>query len=85
MNRRLRAAIMIFAVLLVSVPVSIVATLLLLPLWRWLEAISGIESIGHSGPAEWCYLAVFALVGIGSLSATWLLRARNWSDSSAGN
>lgn len=40
-------------------PLSILLTILLAPLWRWLEGATGIESIGHSGPALWCYGAVF--------------------------
>lgn len=59
MNRLARPAIAA-AVLLLCVPPAIIATLLLLPFWRWLEMTYGIESIGHSGPAEWCYLAVYA-------------------------
>jgi hypothetical protein len=67
MKRPPRTAISIVLALLMAVPVSIVATLLLLPLWRWIEVAYGIESIGHSGPAEWCYFAVFAPVALGSL------------------
>jgi len=44
---------------LAAAPLSVVTTLLLLPVWRWLEATTGIESIGHSGPAAWCYGASF--------------------------
>ncbi len=76
MNRRLRTVLLVVVMLLISAPVSVVATLLLLPLWRWVEASSGFESIGHSGPAEWCYLAVFALVALSSLLALWALQGR---------
>ena len=65
MNRRMAAVVRIVSALLIAIPVAVVATILLLPLWRWVEASSGIESIGHSGPAEWCYLAVLALVAPG--------------------
>lgn len=41
---------------LVSLPMGAILTLALLPFWRWLEASYAIESVGHSGPAEWCYL-----------------------------
>ena len=44
------------ALLLASGPLGVVVTLALLPLWRWLEESYGIESVGHSGPAGWCYL-----------------------------
>lgn len=46
-------------ILAVSAPVSIVATVALFPFWRWLEENFHLESVGHSGPAEWCYLAIY--------------------------
>jgi hypothetical protein len=61
-----RLATVTIGVALVSLAAGVVGTLMLLPLWRWLEAATGIESIGHSGPAAWCYaataLAFFAVV-----------------------
>ena len=45
--------------LLVIAPLSVLITIVLAPLWRWLEAATGIEAIGHSGPAAWCYVLVF--------------------------
>ena len=62
MNRRLRTVIVAVSLVLVAVPVSVVVTLMLIPFWRWLEARTALESIGHSGPAEWCYLGVFVLI-----------------------
>jgi hypothetical protein len=47
------------AILLISVPLAIFITIVLRPLWSWLEATFNIESIGHSGPAEWCYLTSY--------------------------
>jgi hypothetical protein len=58
-------------VLVAGLPVAIVATLLLLPFWSWLEAHFGIESVGHSGPAEWCYLATYVGIGSGAFAAIW--------------
>ena len=43
----------------VAVPVALAVTLLLYPVWSWLERTTGIESVGHSGPAGWCYLAIW--------------------------
>ena len=80
MKRQLRAVVLVVLVLLISAPISIVVALLLLPLWRWIEASSGFESIGHSGPAEWCYLAVFTLIVLGSLLVLWMLQGRRQSD-----
>ncbi len=55
------------------VPAGPVLTLLLDPFWSWLETATGWESIGHSGPAGWCFLAVWAallaLAGLLSLLA----------------
>jgi TRAP-type C4-dicarboxylate transport system permease small subunit len=47
------------AILLSSALLSIVGTILMLPFWRWLESTYGVEAVGHSGPAEWCYLVTF--------------------------
>jgi hypothetical protein len=62
--------ILIFSIIcLVALPAAAVATVLLTPLWRWLEAATGIESIGHSGPSEWCFIAVYLLILVISFSA----------------
>jgi hypothetical protein len=42
-----------------------------MPLWNWFENSHGIESVGHSGPADWCYLATFSVVVILAVSG-WL-------------
>ncbi|HVT72786.1 MAG TPA: hypothetical protein VHD61_06590 [Lacunisphaera sp.] len=47
---------------LLALPVTFFVTILLIPLWRWIEATYGLESIGHSGPADWCFAVVFGLV-----------------------
>ena len=52
----------LFLMIVITVPLSIIVTILLVPLWSWFEASTGIESLGHSGPAEWCYAIVFFLV-----------------------
>ena len=57
-----RVLLRLAGVLVIAVPLSIVATILLFPLWSWLEAATGIESVGHSGPAEWCYAVVFVVI-----------------------
>lgn len=41
-------------------PVAFVLTIAAFPFWRWLETAFGVESVGHSGPAEWCFLATYA-------------------------
>ena len=37
-------------VAIILAPVAVFMTILILPLWSWIEATFGIESIGHSGP-----------------------------------
>jgi hypothetical protein len=46
-------------VFLIAGPVSVFVTLLLTPLWRRVEATTGMESIGHSGPSGWCFVVTF--------------------------
>ena len=73
---------------LLSFPASFVVTLLLWPLWSWVEATFGVESMGHSGPADWCFWAVcglltllgWALAGFASRRS----RVRRPSDPGAG-
>jgi hypothetical protein len=67
----IRHGLAVLTIVLVSVPASVLFTLLLMPLWRWLEQNFGIESVGHSGPAEWCFGAMFVacVVALGSLYA----------------
>ena len=67
MSRPIGFALALLAAALVSAPLSVVATILLAPFWSWLEATTGIESVGHSGPAEWCYVATFLLLLIGAV------------------
>jgi hypothetical protein len=46
---------------------GVLLTLLLLPLWGWLDTRIGIEALGHSGPAPRCYglsIGALALLGI---------------------
>lgn len=60
-----------FAVLLGCVPVSLGITLMALPFWSWLEVTYGIESVGHSGPAEWCYVVVYGVANLLVFAALW--------------
>jgi hypothetical protein len=57
----------VLAILVVSMPPAFMLTFASLPLWSHIEATYGIESVGHSGPADWCfelsYVVVVAVVG----------------------
>jgi len=46
-------------ILLLCLPASFILTVATAPFWRWLETGFRIEAFGHSGPAEWCYWAVY--------------------------
>jgi hypothetical protein len=61
--------------LLLAVPVSVFLTLLLLPLWRWIEANGHVEAMGHSGPAGWCFVATYAVVTLAG-GLAWFHRTR---------
>ena len=58
-------------------PLAFVLTLLLLPLWSWIEATYAIESVGHSGPAEWCFWLVYCLLVAISITVVLLGRRKS--------
>lgn len=58
-------------------PVTFIVTFLLSPLWSWIEDTFNIESIGHSGPANWCFDVVFALLVGSVIPGFWVLRWRH--------
>jgi uncharacterized membrane protein YphA (DoxX/SURF4 family) len=62
MRRRIKGVMIGLAIALAAMPIAVVVTIAALPVWSWLEAATGIESIGHSGPAEWCYLVTYLIV-----------------------
>jgi hypothetical protein len=74
--RRLKWAAAWLATAFLLLPVSLVITWLLKPAWNAFEASTGIESMGHSGPATWCYFAVHATLLAVSAVAVGFLRAR---------
>ena len=41
-------------------PLSAIVTAVMFPVRFWIESSFGIESMGHSGPVDWCFVAVFA-------------------------
>jgi len=61
MTRIWRGLAMIGVIVLLGVPVTFFATIALLPLWSEIERRYGIESVGHSGPAGWCFWVVFVI------------------------
>ena len=61
MPRSLRYFFAGLAVLVVCMPIAFLITMLLIPLWSWIEATYGIGSIGHSGPSDWCFYLVYGV------------------------
>jgi len=72
--RSLRYFLAGLAVLVVCMPIAFLITMLLIPLWSWIEATYGIESIGHSGPSDWCFYLVYGLTAATALIVSYLIR-----------
>ena len=62
MKNGLRSLLALLSVALLAAPIALLTTILLRPVWSWLEATYQVESIGHSGPAGWCYGVVYLLL-----------------------
>jgi len=73
MRRFLKVILVIGFVLVLLAPVAIAITFFMMPLWSWVELHYQIESVGHSGPAEWCFLATYVVLAAVSLSTLALL------------
>ena len=61
MKKALRTFLRLLAILALGLPVTFITTFLLSPLWSWIETTFEIESMGHSGPADWCFWAILGL------------------------
>lgn len=59
-----------------ALPLTLILTFVLSPLWSWCEATYGIESMGHSGPATWCFIAVYVVVVSLGLVAWFIVQHR---------
>ena len=69
-------ALIVIGIVVGTLPAAFLITFLLAPLWSWIEATNGIESIGHSGPADWCFYLVWFLLLSPSLGIYGLLVTR---------
>ncbi len=65
----------ILVLMIICIPLAFIITVLSNPLFLWIEKTFSIESVGHSGPAEWCYITVYLLLV--AASAFILLKIRN--------
>jgi hypothetical protein len=61
-KKQLNKVGIITIIVVVCIPLAIVATLVTSSFWAWFETTFKIESYGHSGPAEWCYLASYVIL-----------------------
>ena len=69
MSRARPRAAAIAGIVVLALPVAFVLTMMLAPVWSAIERRWGIESLGHSGPATWCYALVFVCAVLVSLAA----------------
>ncbi|HET7042230.1 MAG TPA: hypothetical protein VFI13_09420, partial [Gemmatimonadales bacterium] len=68
MDLRVRLGLLFVWYALLALPAAAFVTFLMTPFWGWVETQYGIESLGHSGPATWCFLCVYAvMVGVNAL------------------
>jgi len=72
---RLKRGVALALALAAGLPAAALLTLATWRWWGWLEARTGIEALGHSGPAGGCYVAVLAPVWAATLWR-WRRRAR---------
>jgi len=79
--RLIKFLIVAAVIALLTMPAAFMTTLLLYPLWSWIEATFGIESVGHSGPADWCFLVVYASLLAAALFLLWRSWRRHAADS----
>jgi len=79
-RKALRAAFRLFGLAFVSavlsVPLAFTSTILMNPLLGRLEAKYGVELTGHSGPADWIFEMVFAVITIAVFAVLLLLTRR---------
>ena len=64
----------IFIWLLLEIPIAGVITIALTPLWSWVEARTGVEALGHSGPATWCFFLSYVALTLLAILALALVR-----------
>ena len=60
-KERIKGAVIAIGLLIGLMPLAAVTILFCLPLFRWIEAKFNIETIGHSGVAEWVFLVVYCI------------------------
>jgi hypothetical protein len=59
---RIRELLIASSVLLLCLPLAVLLTLMLLPVWSWMGTNWAIAAVGPSGPAPWCFILVYGLM-----------------------
>jgi uncharacterized protein involved in cysteine biosynthesis len=59
LKRAIKHVLIVLAAIVSGLFFGFLAAILTSPFWGWFEEKTGIESLGHSGPADW----VFELMG----------------------
>jgi len=80
-SETIKLLLIVLALGIICIPTALIITVLSNPLVLWIEKTFSIESVGHSGPAEWCYIAVYLLLI--SVSGLILLKIRNQKQNKA--
>ncbi len=75
-TERLKGAAIAIVILLFLVPLTVVIALFSIPMLDWFEGRFGIESIGHSGPAEWVYLTIYGILVVLAGMVWYLVRTK---------
>ena len=74
LSHALRRLVLALLTVAVCLPLAIIFTIVLLPVWSWIEATYGIEAVGHSGPSDWCFWLVFGTMS--SIAVAMLFKPR---------
>jgi len=61
-NNRIKLVLIALSLIIICLPLAFIITVFTNPFWLWIENTFSIESVGHSGPAEWCYITVYLLL-----------------------
>ena len=68
----MKRIVTVLLTLILALPAAAALTIALMPGWSWLERTTGLESVGHGGPASWCYASVYVLlVGLACFGWCW--------------
>lgn len=64
-SRVLKHAALVVAAVILGFPTGFIAAIVTSPFWGWFEGVTGIESLGHSGPANLVFDVMFTVCMLG--------------------